>query len=202
MDEVDAPLRELGPVWADAPRHVPGLVLPRYRFVPELHPHPRNHPEGSLHGQPEPDPGLPEDRWHEDATYLGGIDLYHQGYLWEAHEYWEQCFFVAADRAHKLVLQSLIQLAAALLNVHRGKPRSVPFLAGRVAGRLRRAIALRPGERIAGLDPAALLADVERHFAAALGDGPDSEAGRVVGEPPRLVLVGPRGVAPGPDGDA
>jgi hypothetical protein len=158
-------MSELRPLWPDAPRHVADAPFPRYRFLGDLHPHPRRDPEGSLYGSPEPSPGLPAERWPEDRTYLFGIDLYHAGYLWEAHEQWEACYFASKDHAHRALLQALIQLAAALIQEHRGRTRGVEILVDAVRIKLQRAaVALPPGGRLAGLDPRALLADVERHF--------------------------------------
>lgn len=163
-------MRELEPVWPEAPRHVPDAPLPRYRFLGGLHPHPRTHPAGSLFGAPPHPPGLPPGRWREDRSWLLGVDLYHQGYLWEAHEAWEACWFAARDPAQRALVQALIQLAAALIQEHRGRARGVAVLVGAVREKLGRAIdAVAPGERLAGTDPRRLLADVDRHFA---GGGP------------------------------
>ena len=170
-------MRELEPVWPGAPRHVPGAKLPRYRFVPGLHPHPRTHPDGSLFGAPANEPGLAPEQWREDRSWLLGIDLYHAGYLWEAHEAWEACYFAAKDGAHRALVQALIQLAAALLQEHREKARGVAALVGAVREKLARATERLPeGGRIAGLDPRRLARDVEAHFGAG-------------GPAPRLVLA-------------
>ena len=178
--------RELEPVWPGAPRVGPPDPLPRYRFQGALHPHPRRHPQGSLFGQPDPAPGLPPERWREDATWLRGIDLYHGGYLWEAHEQWEACYFASKEYRHRRFVQALIQLAAALIKAHQGNAAGTRLLAESVVERLRAAVEfVPPGERYAGLDPHALLADVERHFAPALG-GVDSA--ETVGLPPHLEL--------------
>lgn len=190
-------MRELEPVWPGAPRLVPGVPFPPVRFVPELHPHPRRDPAGSLRDAPAAPPGLPPERWREDASYLLGIDLYHAGYLWEAHEQWEAGYHAAvrsknasADSwAHPALLQALIQLAAALLQAHRGRGAGVRFLAGAVVLRLTAVAEGTPaGARLAGLDPRALLDATRRHFAPALtGVG---DAATTIGPPPRLE-VGP-----------
>lgn len=169
-------MRELDPVWPDAPRHVPDAPLPCYRFVGGLHPHPRTHPQGSLFGAPPHPPGLSPERWREDRSWLLGVDLYHQGFLWEAHEAWEACFFAARDPAHRALVQALIQLAAALIQEHKGRARGVAILVTAVREKLGRVVAsLPPGGRLAGADPRDVLAGVDRHFA---GGGP----------PPRLEL--------------
>jgi hypothetical protein len=160
-------MRELEPVWPGAPRHVPDAPYPRYRFVGGLHPHPRTHPDGSLFGAPAHPPGLPAERWREDRSWLVGIDLYHAGYLWEAHEAWEACYFAANDAAHRTLVQALIQLAAALIQEHKGRVRGVALLVAEVRRKLARVVAAVPaGARLAGLDPRELASDVDRHFAA------------------------------------
>jgi hypothetical protein len=186
-----AAVRELGPVWPEAPRLVPDEPLPPTRFLGDLHPHPRRDPAGSLHGAPEPAPGLPAERWREDRTYRFGIDLYHAGYLWEAHEQWEAVFFASASPPHRDLVQALIQLAAAMIQAHRGRGAGVRILAAAVVRRLESAAASAgPDGRIAGLDPRALLADVRRHFAPALSDAADDAgAARTVGPAPRLATA-------------
>ena len=201
-------------MWPDAPRLVPDAALPASRYLGPPDPHPRRDARGSLFGHAAPAPGLAADRWRDDRTYLFGIDLYHQGYLWEAHEKWEAGFFAATAPGHRDLLQALIQLAAAQIQARRGRGAGVRILAHAVVRRLRSACepvaaasspqagatdrtptptppAPAPAPRLAGLDPRALLADVERHFAAALAAGTtDADAARTVGPPPRLE-VGP-----------
>jgi hypothetical protein len=159
------PTRDLSPVWPEAPRHVPDAPLPRYRFVGGLHPHPRTDPAGSLFGAPAHPPGLPAERWREDRSWLVGVDLYHAGYLWEAHEAWEACYFAARDPAHRTLVQALIQLAAALIQEHKGRARGVELLVAEVRRKLGRVIAAVPeGGRLAGVDPRRLLGEVDAHF--------------------------------------
>lgn len=183
--------RELRPLHPGALRLVPDAPLPAYRFVPERAPHPRRDPRGSLFGAPGHPPGLPRDRWREDRSWLLGIDLYHQGFLWEAHEAWEACFFAArvrGDAAQRDLAQALIQLAAALLQAHLGRGAGVRTLAAAVVRRLRSVLDATPADaRLGGIDPRTLLADVERHLSAALdGTVPAADAHRTSGAPPRL----------------
>ncbi|MCE9638268.1 MAG: DUF309 domain-containing protein [Planctomycetes bacterium] len=185
----------IAPLWPDAPRLAPAVALPSYRFVPDETPHPRRDPRGHSHGAPMPAPGLPPDAWRSDVSYLLGIDLYHQGYLWEAHEAWEAGFFAARDRPeHRRFLQALVQIAAASLQARRGRGAGVRLLVGAATAKLAALTSkLGRGERFCGIDVAALLADVDRHFAPALGDDLpgdrnelDAAASRTVGPPPRL----------------
>jgi hypothetical protein len=170
-------MNDLEPVWPGAPRHVPDLPLPRYRFVGGLHPHPRTDPAGSLFGSPPHPPGLPAARWRDDRSWLAGIDLYHAGFLWEAHEAWEACYFAARDATHRTFVQALIQLAAALIQEHKGRARGVAVLVAEVRRKLALVNGAVPdGGRLAGLDPRSVLAGVDRHFAAG-GPAPRLEVG-------------------------
>ncbi len=157
-----------------APRYAPGAALPRTRFVPGRHPHPRRDPAGSLHGRPPHAPGLPPSRWRDDASYLLGIDLYHLGYLWESHEALEACWFAAEEPVHRDLLQSLIQLAAAELQRHRGLGAGVRTLATRLSMRLGRvADALGGDAELCGLRVPELRDACRRRFAGALAPGGD-----------------------------
>ncbi len=176
--------REPLPVWPDAPRHRPEAPLPSYRFQPGVHPHPRRDPDGSLYGFPEHAPGLPASEWRQDESWLVGLDLYHQGYLWEAHEALEACYFASEDRRDRALVQGVIQLAAALLQHHRRIENGVRRLARASHTKLVAAVD-DDAPTLRGIDVAALASDVARHFAAALGDGDPLE---VAGRPPRLAV--------------
>ncbi len=171
--------------WPAAPRLAPEVPLPARPFVPGRDPHPRCDPRGTLYGAPGHAPGLDAARWREDRSYRTGIDFYHAGYLWEAHEAFEACYHATRDAAHRDLLQGLIQLAAALLQAHRGIGAGVRTLARAAHARLAAAGAAR--ERVAGLDPRALADAVARHFAGALGDGDPLV---LTGAAPRLEPVG------------
>jgi hypothetical protein len=69
---------------------------------------------------------------------LRGIDLYHAGLLWEAHEQWEVIWRASADPTEREFLQALIQIAAALLKLRGGNPRGAEKLARRAREHLRR----------------------------------------------------------------
>ncbi|MBX7255880.1 MAG: DUF309 domain-containing protein [Candidatus Hydrogenedentes bacterium] len=106
------------PVWADAPRYCPGAPWPTYRHVPGISPHPTRHPDGHSNLAP-PHAGL-----LVRDTLLFGVDLYHQGYLWEAHEAWEHLWQQSGrDSLEGRLLQALIKTAAAVLKLHMGSVR-------------------------------------------------------------------------------
>ena len=96
------------------PRLLPGRPLPPYAYLPGRHPHPVRDPGGHSYGLPP---------MHDDpAALLWGIDLFDQGFPWEAHEAWEPLWF-AAERgsAPRSLYKGLILLAAAGVKVREGK---------------------------------------------------------------------------------
>jgi len=106
-----------------APRYT-SRPFPAYRYVPGLHPHPTRDPRGHSY---EPNPRLhrhaawQSDQWRTLDDWLYGVDLFNAHFFWEAHEAWEGLWAVAArDSAPALLLQGLIQIAAALLKNHMG----------------------------------------------------------------------------------
>lgn len=96
--------------------------FPPYRFIPfqgkGTLPHPRNDPMGHSYSADEDylSQFTPDD-WFNCEPYLYGIDLFNNGYWWEAHEAWEGVWLAAGDRSTPcgIFVQGLIQLAAAQL---------------------------------------------------------------------------------------
>ncbi len=161
--------RELTPLWPEAPRFGRDRPFPRYRFVSGLHPHPVRDPAGHSHGVAEEARHVPAAEWCRDDDYLRGIDLYHAGYLWEAHEAWEGIWKASTDATQRDFLQGLIQLAAALLKVHHGEERGTRELARAARTRL-----ARPGlPEYMGLDLVELLRGFDECFGPLLrAEGP------------------------------
>lgn len=158
-----------------------------------LNPHPTRDPRGHFFGREDEDVGhLPPEQWRENRLYLRGIDLYHQGYFWEAHEVWEQLWkLVDRHSAEGQFLQGLILLSAARIkhNVRSAAGvRKTSWLAYR---RLQAALEKDPCDsegRFMGLDLADLIARTKHHYAPLWPDG--SLRGIVLrGEPPRLLLA-------------
>jgi len=125
---------DLRPVWPDAPRRCPKLRLPKIRFIPGHHPRPTE----------------------SFAGFDEGVDLYHEGYLWEAHEAWET-EFKGPDREF---IQGLIQLAAMLLKSHVGNEEGVRKLYERSRAKLVGCTECR------GIDAASLVAQLDRFHAS------------------------------------
>ena len=109
-------------IWPEALRLCPGRPLPPYRRLPGHTPHPCKHPQGHRFGV---DTALNVNPpWATCEAYRYGIDLYHQGYLWESHEAWESLWRVAGrDTIEGRFIQALIRNSAALLKAHLGNRR-------------------------------------------------------------------------------
>ena len=102
-------------------------ALPDVRYLPGASPHPG-------HAAP----------LAVAESFLAGIDRYNQRYYWEAHELWETAWHaVRADEALASLLQGLIQLAAAVITHHLGRPESAARLLGRA--QVRFGVATRDG---------------------------------------------------------
>ncbi len=106
-----------------AHRYWPSRALPPYRYIPGgPHPHPVRDPDGHSYERnprfryhPPWDPN----EWRTLESWLWGVDLFNTFYFWEAHEAWEVLWVVKPkDSPPALLLQGLIQVAAALLKVH------------------------------------------------------------------------------------
>lgn len=166
--------------------------LPSYRYVPGLHPHPTRAPDGhSYH------PSLTLNRhapWHPAEwrvldDWLYGIDLFNRFYFWEAHEAWEGLWAAAErDTAPALLLQGLIQLAAALLKTHLRVFAGACSLSAEGLDKLRRAALREP--RLMGLDLNAVVDRFAKYFLP-LQRG---ELPRIGADVPVLRLAGDRQV--------
>ena len=94
-------------------------AFPVYRFVPGIHPHPVNSPEGHSYGLDEEEVSKwNSEDWRLNEDYLYGIDLYNYHFYWEAHEAWEGLWLasVRGSSEHRFI-QGLIKMGAALLKI-------------------------------------------------------------------------------------
>ncbi len=142
-------------------------AFPPYRYVPGVYPHPTRHPLGHSY-QPTPTvnrhAAWHTDQWRELDAWLYGVDLFNWFYLWEAHEAWEGLWAAAGrDSPQGLMLQGLIQIAAALLKTHTGAVRGARVLSAQGLDRLRHAATA--NARLLGLDLDATRRGFERFFA-------------------------------------
>lgn len=138
-------------------------ALPPYRYVPGVRPHPNRDPAGHSYAPTlrlnRHAPWSPGD-WRKLDDWLHGIDLFNAFYFWEAHEAWEGLWAAAArESAAWLLLQGLIQIAAALLKTHMGVIAGARTLSQEGLDKLRRAAEVDP--ILLGLD----LCDVADRFA-------------------------------------
>ena len=97
--------------------------FPPYRYVPGLHPHPTNSPEGHSYGEEDEEhEKWNSSLWRKNDDYLFGIDLYNYHYYWEAHEAWEGLWIASIrNSSEHRFLQGLIKCGAALLKIRMAK---------------------------------------------------------------------------------
>lgn len=94
-------------VWKNAPRLCPQLPFPPYQYLPGKNLHP-----GVDH--------LPS--FSDSEAFAYGIDLYHAGYFYEAHEAWESLWLqLPRGDMQRALLHGLIQLTSALLKLELGQ---------------------------------------------------------------------------------
>jgi hypothetical protein len=115
------------------PRYLPDEPLPATAYLPGRTPHPNQ-----IAARPELPLPLDAPRWADSRAYLRGIDLFNQGYYWEAHEAWEGLWHAAGRRGPTAdFLKGLIKLAAAGVKVREGRPDGVVSHARRAAALFR-----------------------------------------------------------------
>ncbi len=132
----------------------PARNRPPYSYVPGgPFPHPIREPGGHMSGhRSEPVPPISGDDWRDSPSYLRGIDLFNDGYYWEAHEAWEPIWHALGRTGPRAdAIRALIKLAAAGVKVREGQPHGVATHAGR-AGDLFEGVAREVGGRLFGLD--------------------------------------------------
>lgn len=146
-----------------APRYS-SRPLPAYRYVPGIHPHPRRDPAGHSYATGDArHPAWDPADWRHLEDWLYGVDLFNRFYFWEAHEAWEGLWTsTPRGEAPSLLLQGLIQVAAALLKTHMGVIGGAQNLSAEGMDKLRRAAALH--DPLLGLDLSATTAELARYF--------------------------------------
>lgn len=140
--------------------------FPAYRYVPGLHPHPVRDLAGHSY---EPQPRLAShavwspDEWRHLDAWRYGIDLFNRFYFWEAHEAWEH-LWASTERgaAPSLLIQGLIQIAAALLKTHMAVLGGAQALSAEGLDKLRRVRAEHGS--LMGLDLDATIVAFEEYF--------------------------------------
>jgi hypothetical protein len=144
-------------------RHHPLRALPPCAYVPGRSARPPAIAPSDARDAALPQPSyLPDERWLDNAEYLWGVDLYNQGFFWEAHEAWEGLWRAAEhDELQRLFLQGLIQCAAACLKAAIGDADACLRLSARGLARLERVNAGH-GARYMGLDVPSFMLDFQR----------------------------------------
>jgi hypothetical protein len=101
--------------------------LPPYSYVTGQFPHPIRDAAGHSYGHlPETVEPIDESNWRTNAAWLWAIDLFNQGFFWEAHEAWEGLWHAAGRRGVTAdFLKGLIKLAAAGVKHREGRPEGV-----------------------------------------------------------------------------
>ena len=135
-------------------RYLPEREFPPYAFLPGKNPHPTRDPRGHSYSEVEGTAGqhLPPEEWRENANYLFGCDLYNAGYLWEAHEAWEDIWHPSKhDEIQATFLQGLIQCAAASLKIPMNQPDGLAKLSEQATRRLEE-VQREGGQNYMGLD--------------------------------------------------
>jgi len=181
------------PIWAHAPRYAPQCEFPPYRHVPGTTPHPERDEKGHSFGLKTSNAGaLTTENWRKHREYLFGIDLYHQGYLWEAHEAWEGPWREAeSDSIEANLLQALILNTAAQLKIHQGNAIGARTHSVAARWRLARIRAKgydSPGATFLGIDIPNLIEQMKAHYGP-LWESDRTDEIRVCGRAPRLKLA-------------
>lgn len=149
--------------------------LPSYRYVPGRKPHPTRDPRGHSYlpqslaqslaqSQSQRHPPWRPEGWRHLDDWLYGVDLFHRYYFWESHEAWEGLWAVAErESAPSLLLQGLIQVAAACLKLHLGSGDGARSLSTSGLQKLHWVATATP--QLLGLDVWTLLPDLSAYFA-------------------------------------
>jgi uncharacterized protein len=92
-------------------------------------------------------------RWRESPDFVYGVDLFNQGFYWEAHEVWEG-LWKAAGKAGTTAefLKGLIKLAAAAIKRREGRAAGADHLAEGAIAHLSGVAASIGGQTFAGLN--------------------------------------------------
>lgn len=108
-------------------RLMPDRPLPPYSYVSGRFPHPTRDENGHSFGVAEPQFVIGHiNEWRQWKPYLWGIDLFNNGYYWEAHENWELVWQAAGRKgAIAEFCQALIKLAAAGVKAREGRTAGV-----------------------------------------------------------------------------
>ena len=152
--------------------------LPRYRYLRGHHPHPTGDSRGHSFGRPDDFQPLANEDWRNNEQYLFAIDLFNDGYWWEAHEALEPLWRAAGRKTPDgLFLQGLIQVSGAMLKEAMGSPEPARRMAKAGFEKLLRF----PGVSL-GIDAPKLVAAIDRYLFSEANDLPTIQLAESAGE--------------------
>jgi predicted metal-dependent hydrolase len=133
------------------------MSLPPYAYVPGQQPHPRRDPRGHGFRPPTSHGDADLAAWRDSACFLAGVDLFNEGYYWEAHEAWEALWLAAGRQGPAVaLLRGLIVLAASGVKWRQGRQAAASRMAHRAARIFEAAEAATGARCVAGLEFAEL----------------------------------------------
>ncbi len=129
------------------------LIVPAYTYVPGHWPHPNRDPEGHRFDQSlSPAKHLNLTDWETCTRYTEGIELFNQGYYWEAHEAWEEIWRLDGKHGPQgQLLQGLIKIAAAGIKIRQGHSKASRSLLTQASKHINKVMDKHPEKFGAGL---------------------------------------------------
>ena len=91
--------------------------LPTIPYTPGKTERPTLDPLENEEVTPQPISKLPT---YNNPFFLYGLDLFNNGFYWEAHETWEELWHLEDSILHKRMIQGFIQLAASMVKRNQG----------------------------------------------------------------------------------
>jgi uncharacterized protein len=100
--------------------------LPPYTYTPGVTPHPVSDPQGHSYGHAAASVTVHTQRLSATPAFRRGVQLFREGYYWEAHEEWESVWHALGRHgATADLLKGLIKLAAAGVKAREGNAEGV-----------------------------------------------------------------------------
>ena len=158
------------PVFADlgVPRYSK-RNLPAYRHLPFWNPNPFHDRDGHSYGEKlSPPQSFNVETWWDCDDYLYSVDLFNNGFWWEAHVYFKQLCLAAGQNSQpgRFIL-GLVLIAAAMLNYYLAEPESAADLAQLGLDKLQSA-----EDDYLGIDVNALIQDMQQCLRSDLPEYP------------------------------
>lgn len=97
------------------------LELPKNRYIPGKTKRPQRSPVNTL-------TTVLESGFQKSEAFCYGVDLYNNGFYWEAHEAWEHLWIPRKESAAGIFLKGLIQLTASMVKRVQGNTKGEELL--------------------------------------------------------------------------